>query len=140
MQCIRGNDNGSPPLTPTASIMSMDSVNKYITYRLNRKSFMRRSFEFVRKNFVRQSQYLLPKNSVKGKRNVSKTNEGSINDLNNNGSNYNNSRISAPMPNHHSTNTYCTGGGGGDIFELSTDSDILNTNTKRKKRLRVNVR
>lgn len=131
MQCIRSNENPSPALTPIQSTVSLDSLNEYLTKRLNRKSLMRRSFEFVRKSFVRQSQYLFPKHGTKV-RNLSQKREISNNDLNNNGSSSNNSQILA-----QTTNTYCNGG---EIFVISADSDILASNTIRRKRLRANVR
>lgn len=135
MQCIRGNNNHSPPLTPIESA-SMDSLNRYLANRLNRKSFVRRSFEFVRKNFVRQSQYLSPRNSYRT-RGVTKRNEVNINDLNNNGSSYNNSPILPPITDQHSTYTHCSGE---DVFVISADSDILPSNKTRKKQLFANLR
>lgn len=133
MQCIRGKQNHSPPLTPIQSSVSLNSYefNEYISKRINRKSLMRRSFEFVRKNFVRQSQYVLPKHRFKV-RNVSKRHRVSNSDLNNNESNSSNSQILA-----QTTNTY---GNGGDVFVISTDSDILTSNTNSQKQFHSNVR
>lgn len=126
MQCIRGNDDDSPPLSPMRSSVSMNSLNKYLSKRINRKSLVRRSFEIVRKNFVRHSQYLLPQNSGKGRKIVKKSGL-SQNERNNNRS-----------TDQYFSDTYC--GGGGDIFVISTDSDILTSNTNGRSQLRSNFR
>lgn len=136
MQCIRGNNNRSPPLSPTQSTLSLDSLdslNKYLSKRINRKSLVRRSFEIVRKNFVRHSQYLLTQNSTKVRKLVKRSGLNQ-NDLNNNRPSYDNSSQTIDQ---HFSNTY---GGDGDVFVISTDSDILTSNTNSRKHFRSNVR
>lgn len=134
MQCIRGNNNRSPSITTS---LSLDSLNEYFSKRINRKSLMRRSFEFVRKNIVRSSKYLLPKNSFKARKVL--TGSGvSNNDLNNNRFSYNDSQILSQTTDQHLRNTYCDGGG--DVFEISTDSDILMSNTNSRKQFLSNTR
>lgn len=132
MQCIRGNDH-SPPVSPMRSSISMDSLNKYLSRRIHRKSLVRRSFEIVRKNFVRHSQYLLPQNRTKV-REIVKKSGSSQNERNNHRPSYDDNFQTTDQ---HFSNTYC---GDGDIFVISTDSDILTSNTNNRKQFRSNVR
>lgn len=133
MQCIRGSNDCSPPLTPMRSSLSMESLNKYLSKRINRKSIVRRSFEIVRKKFVRHSQYLLPQNGTKVRK-VMKRSELSQNDLITNRPSYDNN---SQTTDQHFFNTYC---GGGDVFVISTDSDILTSKINNHKQFRSNVR
>lgn len=138
MQCFRSNNNRSPPEPQSLSMRSVslsnDSLNKYFSKSINRKSFVRRSFEIVRKNVLRQSQYVLRRNSVKVRK-LFKRSE----DPNNNRSSYDDSRFT----NQHYSNTHCTdddGGGGGDSFVTSTDADILTSNANSRGQYCSNVR
>lgn len=127
MQCFRGNNNRSPPLTPLRSrSLSIDSLNKYFANTINRKSFVRRSFEIVRKNVLRQSQYLLRQNGIKVRK-AFKRSELRQNDPNNN----------RPF-----SNTYCDDGSGGGegVFVISTDDDILTPNAYSHEQFGSNVR
>ena len=136
MQCIRGNNNRSPPLSPIRTSLSMDSLNKYFSKRTNRKSLVRRSFEIIRKNVVRHKQYLLPQNSTIARK--AKKKNGLIqNDQNNNQPSCCNSEALAQNTDQHFSNTY---GVGGDVFVISTDSDILTSNTNSRQQFRSNVR
>lgn len=137
MQCFRGNNNRSPPLSPSirSRSLSIDSLNKYLSNTINRKSFVRRSLQIVRKNVLRQSQYLLRQNSMKVRK-VFKRSELSQNDPNNNRSSHNDS----PTQNQHFSNTYCDDDGGGDVFIMSTDADILTSNTNSREQIASNVR
>lgn len=131
MQCFRGNNDHSPPLSPMQSSVSMDSLNKYFPKRINRKSIVRRSFEIVRKNVVRHSQHLLPQKKFKARK------------LNGNTLNIDNNRPScdslflAQRTDQHAANTYC---GGGDDFVISDDSAILTANSNNRKQFYSNAR
>lgn len=128
MQCFRTINNRSPPQSqsPSPSIrlksLSIDSLNKYYSNTINRKSFVRRSFEIVRKNVLRQSHHLLRRNSVKVRK-LFKRNEQNHNDPNNNRSSYDESQFR----NQRFSNTHSSDGddGGGGVFVTSTDADIL---------------
>lgn len=138
MQCFRGNNNRSPPLTPLRSrSLSIDSLNKYFANTINRKSFVRRSFEIVRKNVLRQSQYLLRQNGIKVRK-AFKRSELRQNDPNNNRSSYDDSQLT----NRQFSNTYCDDGSGGGegVFVISTDDNILTPNTNGLEQFGSNVR
>lgn len=141
MQCFRSTNNRSPSQSHSPSIrsrsLSIDSLNKYLSNTINRKSFVRRSFEIVRKNVLRQSQHLLRRNSVKVRK-LFKRSEQNHNDPNNNRSSFDDSRF----VNQHFSNTYCTddGGGGGVSFVTSTDADILTSNANSRVQFCSNVR
>lgn len=126
MQCVRGNNDSSPPLTPIQSSVSMGSLNEYFSKRFNRKSFMRRSFEIFRKNVVRRSSSFLPRKNSKARK-IWKRSGLNVIDLNNNRNGFDNSQISVQtIDQHSSANTYCNGDG--DILVISTDSVILSSN------------
>lgn len=140
MQCFRSTSNRSPPLSLRSRSLSIDSLNKYLSNTINRKSFVRRSFEIVRKNVLRQSQYLLRRNSVKVRK-LFERSEFRHSDPNNNRSSYDDSEFI----NQYFSNTHCNGddggsGSGGGIFVTSTDTDILTSNANSRGQFCSNLR
>lgn len=119
MQCIRGNrKQSSASSSTTSTTQSMDSLIKYLEHSLNRKSFLRRSFDLVRRSFVRPHRHF-PRNGLKNEK-WRRTNEGNRYDPNNN------SRHSAPIlfstsaPDTYQNHTYDV-----DVLSLSTNCDIF---------------
>lgn len=138
MQCFRSAKNRSPSHTSSlrSRSLSINSLNKYLSNTMDRKSFLRRSFEIVRKNVLRQSQHLLRRNSAKARKLFHRSDH---NDPNNNRSSYDDTQfINQHFPNTHRSDDDDGGGGGG--FVTSTDADILATNAKNRRQYRSNVR
>lgn len=131
MQCIRANrrHSSASSSTTTTSSNSTESLIKYLEQSLNRKSFLRRSFDLVRKSFVRQSfvRSFSPRGSKKEK--FRRQTEGCLsnNDQNNN-------RHSAPtlfttsISDTFKNRTYV-----GNVLSFSTDCDIFTSNRKKPK-------
>lgn len=119
MQCIRGSRKQSSDSSSTTSTsQSMDSLIKYLEQSLNRKSFLRRSFDLVRKSFVRPYRHF-PRNGLKNEK-WRRTNEGNRYDPNNN------SRHSAPILFSTSArDTYQNHTYDVDVLSLSTNCDIF---------------
>lgn len=121
MQCIRGNREHSPDsYTPTlrSSSVSMESLIKYLEQSVNRKSFLRRSFDVVRKSFVRSNRSFSRKGSKTVKKRSQSVHHPHRNDSNNN-------RHSAPTIFTTSTPNKCPNHTHGeDILIFSTDCDI----------------
>lgn len=129
MQCIRANrrqSSASSSMTSTSS-HSTESLIKYLEQSLNRKSFLRRSFDLVRRSFVRQSRSFSPKGSKTEK--FRRQTEGCLsnNDQNNN-------RHSAPTLFTTSTSdTFKNRTYVGNVLSFSTDCDIFTSNRKKTK-------
>lgn len=124
MQCIRVKRGDSPASTPPS--LSMESLDNYFERSLNRKSFLRRSFDLVRKNVVRHSHNLSRKVSKTGT--TSQRSSLSIDDQNNNKRHSSASVTSLRVP----ANTY---GGGRDSLVISTDC-VISPSKSKKRRLR----
>lgn len=124
MQCLRINRDDTP--VPTPSSLSLESLDKYFERTLNRRSFLRRSFDLVRKNVIRHSQHLSRKTSRTGHTLGGRS--FSDDDKNNN------HHPSSIRSRKYSGGTY---GVGGDAFAISTDCDISMLKLKKHKQRRL---
>lgn len=106
MHCIRSpRENAS-----STRALSIDSLNKYFQKTINRRSFLRRSYDIVRKNVARRGHIATDRRRFKSEKTLHGGGDSSLSIV------------------EYYRNTY--GGSDDDVLVISTDSDIVKLNQK----------